>query len=271
MEIPQIVGILNVTPDSYFDGGKYNQVDAALAQAQQMIEEGADIIDIGGESTGPGSTDVSVEEELNRVIPILYEIRHTKYDIPISVDTYKADVARAAIEAGATMINDVTAGRGDPEMFSTLAKYDVPVVLMYSKDNSARTSKKDTEYEDVVATIKQFLLERIACTEAAGIDRSRIVIDPGMGHFISSKPEYSFEVIDRLQEFAEIAPVFVSPSRKSFLAGPKNLPTTERLPATIEASINCAKNGASYIRTHDTAAIKSALELYRRSAATPTK
>lgn len=261
MNTPQIVGILNVTPDSYFDGGKYNHIESARAQYQKMIEDGADIIDIGGESTGPGSENVSLQEELSRVIPVLKALQTTNDKLPISIDTYKAEVAKQAIEAGASIVNDVTAGRGDPEMFSVLSQYDIPVILMYSKDSTGRTTIKDVDYHDVVATISAFLLERIEAAQQAGIDRSRIIIDPGQGHFISAKPEYSWQVIDHLSEFAEIAPVFISPSRKSFLAGSSNLPPSGRLEATVEASLKAIQNGATYLRTHDVHAINAALDL----------
>jgi dihydropteroate synthase len=246
-----IVGVLNVTPDSYFDGGKYDKIQAAVDRAGEMIKEGADIIEIGGESTGPGSLDVSSEEEIKRTINIIKAVKAAYPSQKISIDTYKSAVASAAIQAGVMMVNDITAGRGDPEMFSVIADRNVDFVLMYSKDPTARTTIEACTYDDVLMTISTFLEGRIARATAAGIDPSHIIIDPGMGHFISALPKYSFEVIDRLSELTSIAPVFVSPSRKSFLAGPDNLPPEKRLPATIKASADCVKNGATYIRTHD--------------------
>ena len=157
------------------------------------------------------------------------------------------------------MINDVTAGRGDPKMFSVVAESNVDYVLMYSKDPTARTTIEEREYDDVIETINIFLSERINEAKAAGIHQSHIIIDPGMGHFVSAKPEYSFEIIDRLSELTPIAPVFISPSRKSFLAGPENLPPSERLPATIKASADAVSNGARYIRTHDVAEIRAGI------------
>jgi dihydropteroate synthase len=254
-----IIGVLNVTPDSYFDGGRYDQIQLAVQRAGEMIKEGADIIEIGGESTGPGSTDVSLEEEINRTIETIKAIKSAYPDQRLSIDTYKSVVATQAIEAGVTMINDITAGRGDPEMFAAIAASDVDYVLMYSKDDTARTTVSDQTYDDVVMTISTFLEGRIAEAIAVGIDQHHIIIDPGLGHFVSAIPEYSFTIIDHIADFAEIAPVFISPSRKSFLAGPENLPASERLPATIEASINCKKNGASYLRTHDVQELISAL------------
>lgn len=258
-----IVGVLNTTPDSYFDGGKYGHIEAAVERAGEMIEEGADILEIGGESTGPGSSDVSAQEEISRTIETIKAIRTAFPDQKLSIDTYKSVVAQQAIEAGVMVVNDITAGRGDPEMFSVIALSDVDYVLMYSKDPTARTTISDQQYDDVVMTISTFLEGAVAQAVAAGIDQSRIIIDPGLGHFVSAIPEYSFTIIDHLQDFAEIAPVFISPSRKSFLAGPNHLPASQRLSATIKASIDCAKNGATYIRTHDVKEVKDALEILK--------
>lgn len=255
MQQCKIVGILNTTPDSYFDGGKFNHIDAALKHVEQMITEGADIIDVGGESSGPGSKDVSVEQELDRTIHIIKAIKQAFPNQAISIDTYKQEVARKAVEAGATMVNDVQAGRGDSEMLPFIAESGVDYVLMYSKDATARTTVEDQDYEDVIGTIKDFLAKRISASIEKGVKESQIIVDPGLGHFVSAKPEYSYTIIDQIQAFTEIAPVFISPSRKSFLAGPNNLPPSQRLPATIEASKNCVANGASYLRTHDVAAI----------------
>lgn len=261
MKAYSIVGILNATPDSYFDGGIFNAKDKAVRRVGELLEQGADIIDIGGESTGPKSKDVSVDEELSRVMPIIEAIITEYPAAKLSIDTYKADVAQAATAAGVRMINDVTAGRGDTEMFNVMAQSNALVVLMYSKDSTARTSVADTEYTDVIATISTFLMEQVIQAKATGISANQIIIDPGMGHFISAKPEYSFEVIRRLRELKPIAPVYLSPSRKSFLAGPKNLPAEDRLPATIAASITAVQNGAMYIRTHDVLEVRRACEI----------
>lgn len=256
----KIVGILNITPDSYFDGGKHEHIDAAVRRAGELLQEGAEIIDIGGESTGPGSKDVSVDEELSRVLPVVQKILTMEPEIRLSIDTYKSEVAKEAIAAGVKMINDVTAGRADPQMFSVIAAADVDYVLMYAKDQTARTTVDNREYDDVIATIAAFLEERAHRAASAGVDRSRIIIDPGMGHFISSIPSYSFEVLRRLNELAPIAPIFVSPSRKSFLAGSENLPPADRLPGTIVASAMAVRNGASYIRTHDVLPVRRGCE-----------
>lgn len=258
---PFIVGVLNVTPDSYFDGGKWNSIDLALRRAEEMIAEGADWIEVGGESTGPNSKDISLQEEIDRTIPVIKEIRKRWGSCQISIDTYKSAVAREAIAAGASMVNDVTAGRGDRSMFAEVAKCAevAKLVLMYSKDPTARTTIQPIQYTDVIETIKQFLSERIDAAVAAGIPRDRIIIDPGLGHFVSSEPRYSLEIIRRLSELQTLGcPIFLSPSRKSFLAGSANLPPSERLPATIATSAIAVLHGASFIRTHDVADISSA-------------
>lgn len=246
-----VVAILNVTPDSYFDGGKHTDLRDLLSHAKAALESGADILEIGGESTGPLSKDVSSDEELRRVLPALEALRKAFPKAWIAIDTVKAGVADTALRAGADMINDVSAGRFDPEMFSVIARFGCPYVMMYSKDPTPRTTREDRHYDDVIAVIKNFLQERITQAIAAGVPAEQIIVDPGLGHFVSSDPKYSFEILDRLPELSDLGPVFVSPSRKSFLAGPKNLPPKDRLPATLEASVRAVKNGASFIRTHD--------------------
>ena len=246
------MGILNVTPDSFYDGGQFEGVRRAGERAREMIAEGADIIDIGGESTGPGSLEVSLEEELRRVIPVVRGIRNRELGIGMSVDTYKAEVARQALEAGANMVNDVTAGRGDTEMFRLIAQAGCSYVMMRSKDNSPRTTKADTQYADVMKTIHAFFEERLEKALKAGIRKEQIIIDPGLGHFVSSDPKYSFEILERLEELQDLGcSILVSPSRKSFTAGPTNLPVEKRLDNTLAATKLAIAHGASIIRTHD--------------------
>jgi dihydropteroate synthase len=247
-----IIGILNVTPDSYVEHGKFATPDAAVAHAGAMLDEGADIIEIGGESTGPGSVDVSTEEELRRTIPMIHAIRQKYPDVVLSIDTYKAAVARAALEAGVAMVNDVTAGRYDQQMYSVVSASNAQIILMYAKDSTPRTTVEPRAYDDVVATIKSFLKERKEAAVAAGIKPEKIILDPGLGHFVSSDASYSFALLNRLDEFLDLGcPILVSPSRKSFLAGPENLPVDRRLPATLAATQTAVQKGASYIRTHD--------------------
>ncbi len=247
-----LMGILNVTPDSFYDGGQFEGVRRAGERAREMIVEGADIIDIGGESTGPGSSDVSLEEELRRVVPVIEAISDQRSAIRMSIDTYKAEVARQALKSGANMVNDVMAGRGDPEMFRVIAQAGCSYVMMRSKDNSPRTTKADTQYADVMKTIHAFFEERLEEALKAGIKKEQIILDPGLGHFVSSDPKYSFEILERLEELQDLGcPLLVSPSRKSFTAGPENFPPEKRLENTLIATKIAIAHGASIIRTHD--------------------
>lgn len=262
-----VMGVLNVTPDSFSDGGLFLSPEKALERANEMIREGAGIIDIGGESTGPGSRDVGVREELNRVTPVIKAIRRlpafnrerrseSGKRVFVSVDTWKSEVARQATLAGADMVNDVTAlrGGGDLEEGARLARVvaeaGVPIVLMYSKDATPRTTRDAVTYRDVVGTIKKFLDERISFAVTHGIARDKIIIDPGMGAFVSGKPEYSWEILERLREFEDLGcPILVGASRKSFIVGK----VEDRLSGSLKAARIALKNGASIIRTHDIA------------------
>jgi len=243
---PLIMGILNLTPDSFSDGGRFNTEQSALKQARKLIRDGADIIDIGGESTGPNSRNVSLKEELNRVIPILKKIRKiTK--IPISIDTYKAEVASQALEAGANIINDVTALRGDKNMASVAAKYNCPIILMYSKDSTQRTTRAPKKYKDVIKTIKDFWKSRVSYATRHGIKKENIILDPGMGAFVSGIADYSFEIVTRLNELTNLGfPVLIGISRKSFLGGH----IKERDKKATSLTTIAVLNGVSIIRTH---------------------
>ncbi|MFA6436069.1 MAG: dihydropteroate synthase [Candidatus Gracilibacteria bacterium] len=253
LPMPCLMGVLNVTPDSFSDGGDFFSVEKAIARGLEMVSEGAAILDIGGESTGPESQEVSLEEELKRVIPVIRGLREKNPEIMISIDTWKAEVARQALEAGATMVNDVTALRGDLEMAKVVAKANVPVILMYSKDATARTTSKAVDYEDVIQTIRDFLAARVTVAEATGIRRENIWIDPGMGAFVSKKGCYSLEILRRLEELKTLGlPIVVGASRKGFIGefcggnGPK-----DRLEGSLAAATIALLNGASVIRAHD--------------------
>ncbi len=242
----ELMGILNVTPDSFSDGGELNTLEKIKSRAEQMVRDGATMLDIGGESSGPGSKDVSLEEELSRVIPALKVI--IDLGVPISIDTYKAEVAEKALALGATIINDVTGLRGDPNMAATIAKHNAKVVIMYSKDPSARTTSNSLDYPDVMATIKAFLIQKIQYAEEQGIKRSNIILDPGMGAFISADPKYSFEILDRLRELESFKlPILVGTSRKSMHA----VPMEERLAPSVASAMIAASNGAQILRVHD--------------------
>lgn len=259
----QIVGVLNVTPDSYYDGGKFHDTQAAVRRAGEMLQEGVDIIDVGGESTGPGSKDVPEAEELQRTVGVIREIVREHPNAVVSIDTHRSEVAQQAIQVGAKMLNDVTAGRSDPDIFSVAAEADVDLVLMYSKDHTPRTTVADVQYDDVLESIAAFLGERKQTAIAAGVAQEKIILDPGMGHFVSSDPKYSFAVLARLSDLGKKlgAPIYVSPSRKSCLAGKENLPPNDRLPGTIAASVAAVLNGASFVRTHDVLAVRRACEI----------
>ena len=254
LDSPRLMGILNITQDSFSDGSLFFKMDAAIAQARKMIADGADWLDIGGESSGPDSTEITQDEELQRVIPLIKKIREVS-EIWISVDTWKSEVARKSLEAGADAVNDVTALRGDTEMVKVIAEYKVPVILMFSKDRSARTSRQDSDYVDVVGTLKSFFSERLKFADSNGIDKSQIVLDPGMGFFISGKAKYSFEVIQRISELHEFElPLLLGPSRKSFLAGVtkgRSLKFSERdIPCATVSSI-ALWQGVTLLRFHE--------------------
>ena len=219
-----------------------------------MINDGADLIDIGGESSGPDSQDVPLDEELQRVIPLIQNIRRDS-DIWISVDTWKAEVARKSLEEGADAINDVTALRGDPELAKVVKEFQVPLVIMYSKDATPRTTEQQPEYEDVIDTIKIFFRERLRFAESIGILKKQIVLDPGMGFFLSGNTKFSFEVISRITELLEFdLPLLLGPSRKSFLADvskDRTLNFSDRdIPGAVVSSI-ALWQGISILRFHE--------------------
>lgn len=254
---PKIMGILNITPDSFSDGGRYNG-EMSEVRCQELLQNGADIIDIGGESTGPGSKDVSVEQELDRLKLVIDYISENKlYEkVIFSVDTYKSEVAECALSHGFGMVNDVTALRGDQKMLDILLKYQPYVVLMYSKDDSARTTSDFVEYDDVITTIKDFLQERIQLLLDAGFPKEKIIIDPGMGAFVSGDPKYSFEIIDRLSELRVLGcPILIGISRKSCLGGKLE----DRDQPSVDWSLKAIKNGANIIRIHNVSLMQKAL------------
>jgi dihydropteroate synthase len=255
---PKIMGVVNVTPDSFSDGGDFYKVEDAEKQIQKLIKDKADIIDIGGESTGPKSSDVSVDEEMRRVKPIIDFVSKNKLykKAKFSIDTYKAPIARYALENGFTIINDVTALRGDPAMTDVIMEYQPMVILMYSKDPTPRTTAEKVEYKDVAASVKSFLIEKILMLVDSGFPEENIIIDPGMGMFVSADPKYSFELIDRLPELKQMGyPVCVGVSRKSFLGGK----VSDRDRLSVDWSIRALRNGANIIRMHNVALLKKSM------------
>ncbi len=242
---PALLGILNITPDSFHDGGEYNEVAQATERAKRLVEEGADVLDIGGESTRPGADPVEIQQEIDRVIPILQALQDL--DVAISVDTRKAEVAEAAIEAGADIINDQD-GLEDPEMRAVVAEHDVPVVLMHSI-NTPVDPDAQVPYDDVVADVISDIRERVLLAEQAGIDRERIIIDPGIG-FGKTAAE-NFELLDRLHELTGLGlPVLFAHSHKSLFAD-IGYADGDRLVPTVAASAMAAERGAAALRVHD--------------------
>jgi dihydropteroate synthase len=242
-------GILNITPDSFSDGIKYLKLENALKQAETLINDGAKIIDIGGESSGPGSKDVSLEEELNRVVPVVKAVKEKWPKIKISVDTYKSEVAKKVILNGVEIINDITAGRADKNMAKVIAGSDTQIIIMYSKNNSARTTIDKKDYQDVIKTIIDFFEERIKYFNDAGVENKNVILDPGLGHFISSDPQYSFEIIDRIKELKthfKNHKILLGISRKSFLGGEIEERDKKGLPVHLRA----AQNGVDIFRVH---------------------
>ena len=248
-----IVGILNVTPDSFSDGGDFNKLETGLAQAKKMVKAGADMIDIGGQSTRPGSEVVSIDEELNRVLPIIKLLRSQKNicaEIPISVDTTKAIVAEKAIEAGANLINDISGGTYDDEMFSVVSALKVPIILMHIR-GTPKTMQKLTDYQDLIGEIYQFLESRIEMAFKAGIEREKIIIDPGIG--FAKNYEQNLEIIRNLSKFKSLnCPILVGLSRKSFIGQILNQPDAkQRVWGTAAGCVAAIAQYVDILRVHD--------------------
>jgi len=243
------MGILNVTPDSFFDGGKYINFKKAVERGLQIAEEGADLIDIGGESTRPGAEPVSVDEELKRVIPVI-ESLSKKINIPISIDTYKAKVAEEAINAGATIINDISGLRFDPQMPYIAAKYDTPVVIMHIK-GTPKNMHVNPVYDALIPEITEYLRNSIVIAKNAGVKENNIIIDPGIG--FGKKPEHNLLIIKNLKEFANLGkPILIGVSRKSFIGKIlDDAPAEQRLEGTMAAVAVSVINGANIVRVHD--------------------
>ena len=243
-----VMGVLNLTPDSFYDGGRYITTQAGVARALAMVDEGADIIDVGGESSRPGALSASVDEELARVIPVVEQIAH-RSDILISVDTTKSAVAQAAIAHGASIINDISALRFDPNMGEVVARGAAFLVLMHMRGRP-ETMQQDPHYADVVAEIKRFLQERMDMAVSVGIDRKRLIVDPGIG--FGKRLPHNLDILRDLASFKDLkAPILIGLSRKSFLGEILDLPSSERLVGTIAANAIAIANGADIIRVHD--------------------
>jgi dihydropteroate synthase len=254
-----IMGVLNVTPDSFSDGGQYNNLKAAFQQAHRMVKDGADLLDIGGQSTRPNSETVSLEVELDRVIPVIKALRQEPAfrQIPISVDTTRSQVAAAAIAVGADIVNDVSGATFDANMLQTVAKLNTPIILMHLR-GTPKTMQSLTDYQDLIGEIFQFLSERIETAIALGLDRSQIMIDPGIG--FAKNYEQNLEILRRLQEFQALnCPILIGVSRKSFIGHIlKQSDPQKRVWGTAAACVSAIANGANVVRVHDIAEMRDA-------------
>jgi dihydropteroate synthase len=255
----RVMGVINVTPDSFSDGGQYISAPAAVAHGRQLEAEGAVILDVGGESTRPGADPVGAEEERRRVLPVIEGLVGEGSRAQISIDTSKADVAQAALDAGAAMINDVTALRGDPEMVEVIAAAGVECCLMHMLGDP-RTMQLDPHYDDVVSDVKGFLHERMAHAVACGVAEDRILLDPGIG--FGKTIDHNLELLRRLDEIVELGrPVVIGTSRKSFLGRLTGRDVAARLSATIASNVIAYERGARVFRVHDVAPLYDALRV----------
>ena len=248
------MGIVNVTPDSFSDGGKFYSTKDAIAHASKLIFEGADIIDIGGESTRPGATEISSSDELRRVIPVIRGIRSNNPDILISIDTTKAIVAKKAVEVGANIINDVSGLSFDSQMPKTVASLNAPIIIMHMKGNP-RNMQKNPEYKDLIDDILYYFKERIKIATKAGINREMIILDPGIG--FGKTVEHNFQILSKLNKFNKLElPLLIGPSRKSFIGLTLNLAPEDRIDGTAATVALGVNNGARIIRVHDVEKMK---------------
>jgi dihydropteroate synthase len=261
-----IMGILNTTPDSFSDGGKFFTVDDAVDYAIKMEKDGADIIDVGGESTRPGAKPLSKMEEINRVIPVIEDLIK-KVKIPISIDTYKSSVATKALDLGVSMVNDVTAFRGDEKLVDIVSRYDVPICLMHMKGNPI-FMQKNPNYDDVVSEICSFLSERVDYAMSHNINKDKIIIDPGIG--FGKRTGHGIEdncvILKRLAELKDLGfPLIVGASRKAFIGNVcgdgEHLPVKDRLEGSLAAACIAVMNGADILRVHDVKETKRCINL----------
>lgn len=257
-----VMGIVNVTPDSFSDGGKFFSPEVAISHASKLITQGADIIDIGGESTRPGAEQVSESEELKRVIPVIEKIRTDNPTILISIDTTKASVAKHAIEAGADIINDVSGFSFDNNMIGIVESFNIPVVIMHMKGNP-QNMQLNPKYKDIVNEILDFFKMKIKIAIQSGINRSMIILDPGIG--FGKTVEHNFELLSRLNEFNVLElPIMIGPSRKSFIGITLDLPPEDRVEGTAAAVSAGVMNGASIVRVHDVKSMKRVVRIIEK-------
>ncbi|MCD6054196.1 MAG: Dihydropteroate synthase [Rubrobacteraceae bacterium] len=255
---PAVVGILNITPDSFSDGGEFLDPGAAAEHAATMLDEGADILDVGGESTRPGSDPVSQEEEIQRVIPVLERILSVRPEAVISVDTYRSGTATAALEAGASLVNDVTALRGDPRIASVIQEAACPVILMHMQ-GEPKTMQKEPHYEDVVREVRNFLAERAEYAVAAGIRPENVILDPGIG--FGKNLDHNLDLLRNLDAIVDLGfPVLIGASRKSFMEKITGVQEArDRVSGTVATTVLAYERGATFFRVHDVRANREAL------------
>lgn len=266
LDRPRVMGIINVTPDSFSDGGAHDQFEAAVAHALKLVEEGADILDIGGESTRPGAADVSLEEELRRTIPVIERLAK-ETSVPISIDTSKPEVMHAAVQAGAGMINDVYALRREGAL-DRAAQLGVPVVLMHMQ-GEPRSMQQSPQYDDVVAEVHRFLAERIFAAEMAGIAKKKIIVDPGFG--FGKNTQHNLALLAQLERFAELGvPLLAGLSRKKSIGEITGRDDPrERVHGSVAAHLIAAQHGAKLLRVHDVAATVDALKVWNALSSQP--
>lgn len=255
----QIMGILNVTPDSFSDGGKYFSIENAITHAEKLIKDGADIIDVGGESTRPGSKSVSIDEECSRVIPVIENIVKRNHDVKISIDTTKSVVAKEAANVGASIINDISGGKFDEKNLEIAAKFDIPFVIMHIK-GTPENMQDNPSYNNVVDEISEYFRTRILAAKKHGVNK--IILDPGIG--FGKRIQDNYDIISKLDRFSKFKyPILVGVSKKSFLGNSLGLDIDERVNSSIIAETISAMNGANIIRTHN---VKNAVELKKISS-----
>ncbi|NIK12686.1 dihydropteroate synthase [Alkalibacillus almallahensis] len=246
-----VMGILNVTPDSFSDGGQFNDLERAVAQAEQMVADGATVIDVGGESTRPGHTPVSAEEEIDRVVPVIQALSD-HISVPISIDTFKAKTAEAAVRAGATIINDVWGAKHDPEIGAVAKKYNCPIILMHNQAES--------DYDDLMDDIKTSLKESIEIVKQQGVNDEQIILDPGVG--FGKTHQQNLLAMRRMQELKTLGyPILLGTSRKSIVGKTLGLPVEERLEGTIATICQGVSQGVDIVRVHDVKEVKRAVDM----------
>ena len=257
-EKTRLMGIINISPDSFYEQSRCNSTDEVLQKAEKMIREGADFLDLGAESSRPGSKPISEQEEIDKLIPVISSLVKIT-DIPISVDTYKPIVAKETLQAGAKIINDLTGLQKTPEMADVISKFDAGVILMHMK-GSPITMQKNPSYKNVIQEVKEFLEQSVKISKEAGIFSDQIAIDPGIG--FGKKQKHNLEILSKLEKFIELGkPILIGVSRKSFIGNILNLPPERRLEGSLAASVIGITKGASILRTHDVKETRNAIKV----------